>query len=71
MKHAAGINGCDYALCGVSMDGDPEVLDLDGQMPRLAGQLQFIECDQCLAIIGYCHRAFQKHRGCYRPFDRS
>lgn len=63
MKHAPGASGIDFALCGVSMDDDPEVIDNDGQRPRLCDYRDAVECGQCRAVLNHCAQSFHVFRG--------
>ncbi len=63
MKHAPGWQGNDFALCGVTLDGDPRITDSDGQMPRLCGYGDGVECEQCRAVLIHCRERFKLFAG--------
>lgn len=63
MKHAPGVIADGYALCGVTLDGDPTVVDPDGQLPRVCKYRDTVECSQCRAILDHCSQAFHVFAG--------
>ncbi len=71
MKHAISPFGVDYALCGVTLDGDLTVTDSDGQLPRLAEGLELVSCPQCRAVIKHCRDGIHEYRGNFRNQRRN
>lgn len=63
MRHAPGPYGVDFALCGVSLDEDPAVLDTDGQRPRICEHRQAVECEQCRLVLDHCREQFKLFAG--------
>lgn len=63
MKHAPGVIGGDFALCGVTLDGDPRITDSDGQAPKLCQYRDAVECEQCRAVLNHCAQAFHVFKG--------
>jgi hypothetical protein len=62
-EDAPGVIGGDFALCGVSLDGDPSVTDVDGQLPRLCEYRDAVECEQCRAVLNHCAKSFHLFAG--------
>lgn len=63
MKHAPSSHGPDFALCGVTLDGDPNVNDSDGQKPSLCKHGEAVECGSCRMTISHCRENFKLFAG--------